>query len=234
MTRYVINLLPGIPRNAAAGSPLPRSRTCVVRRTPRTAHQEMEHIWLSFASASAVSQSNPVRSIHATTTTTISLSCVAKNCYHAIPSCPTEDSRGVLISIGCPAARPLDSSAVGRSLDLRGHEEGILEHVQSVLPLDGFFLDIHGAMNVEDMDDAEGDLSTALRQLVGPDCLISAWYGPPRQRHAETGLERRYVHGLSPRATRRRDASPAKKPVANSSIVWTTRFDRCVPGPVFR
>ncbi|HEU5015821.1 MAG TPA: M81 family metallopeptidase [Roseiflexaceae bacterium] len=50
----------------------------------------------------------------------------------------------------------------------------LLERIQAALPLDGFYLDIHGAMNVLGMDDAEADLATAIRAMVGPDCLISA------------------------------------------------------------
>jgi microcystin degradation protein MlrC len=50
----------------------------------------------------------------------------------------------------------------------------LLENIQAALPLDGFVLDIHGAMNVLGMDDAEGDLAGAIRALVGPHCLISA------------------------------------------------------------
>jgi microcystin degradation protein MlrC len=49
----------------------------------------------------------------------------------------------------------------------------LLERLQAVLPLDGFFFDIHGAMSVQGMDDAEGDLITAIRDLVGPACIIS-------------------------------------------------------------
>ncbi len=40
-------------------------------------------------------------------------------------------------------------------------------------PLDGVVLDLHGAMNVIGMDDAEGDLAVAVRALVGPETLIS-------------------------------------------------------------
>ena len=49
----------------------------------------------------------------------------------------------------------------------------LLERLQGILPLDGFFFDIHGAMSVLGMDDAEGDLSSAIRALVGPGCIIS-------------------------------------------------------------
>ncbi len=34
----------------------------------------------------------------------------------------------------------------------------LLDRIRAVLPLDGFYLDIHGAMNVLGMDDAESDL----------------------------------------------------------------------------
>jgi microcystin degradation protein MlrC len=50
----------------------------------------------------------------------------------------------------------------------------LLERIRAALPLDGFYLDIHGAMNVLGMDDAEADLTTTIRDLVGPGCLISA------------------------------------------------------------
>lgn len=49
----------------------------------------------------------------------------------------------------------------------------LLERLDASLPLDGFFFDIHGAMSVIGLDDAEGDLITSIRGLVGPDCIIS-------------------------------------------------------------
>lgn len=41
------------------------------------------------------------------------------------------------------------------------------------LPYDGLFLDIHGAMSVEGLDDPEGDFITRVREVVGPETLIS-------------------------------------------------------------
>lgn len=41
-------------------------------------------------------------------------------------------------------------------------------------PFDGVYLDMHGASNVQGMDDAEGDLISAVRELVGDQCLLSA------------------------------------------------------------
>lgn len=49
----------------------------------------------------------------------------------------------------------------------------LLERLEAILPLDGFFFDIHGAMSVLGLDDAEGDLIAAIRELVGPECIIS-------------------------------------------------------------
>ena len=43
-------------------------------------------------------------------------------------------------------------------------------------PWDGVYLDMHGAMAVEGIDDAEADFISAVRDLVGPDPLISASY----------------------------------------------------------
>ncbi len=43
-------------------------------------------------------------------------------------------------------------------------------------PWHGVYLDMHGAMAVEDSEDAEADFIGAVRALVGPDCLISASY----------------------------------------------------------
>jgi microcystin degradation protein MlrC len=51
-----------------------------------------------------------------------------------------------------------------------------LEKLQAALPLDGLYLAMHGAINVEGMDDAEGDWISAARNVVGPDCPIAASY----------------------------------------------------------
>jgi len=51
-----------------------------------------------------------------------------------------------------------------------------LDRLGRLLPLDGVYLDMHGAMNVAGMDDAEGDFIAAIRALVGPAPLLSASY----------------------------------------------------------
>ena len=49
----------------------------------------------------------------------------------------------------------------------------IIEMTKQTLPLDGLFFDIHGAMNVEGMEDPEGDFIERIRKVVGPKTLIS-------------------------------------------------------------
>lgn len=52
----------------------------------------------------------------------------------------------------------------------------ILDGIKKALPLDGVYLAMHGAMFVDGLTDAEGDFISAVRELVGPDVLISASY----------------------------------------------------------
>ncbi len=48
-----------------------------------------------------------------------------------------------------------------------------LDMLKEVLPLDGLFFDIHGAMSVQGLDDPEGDFIMRIRDVVGTDVLIS-------------------------------------------------------------
>lgn len=50
----------------------------------------------------------------------------------------------------------------------------ILEMVAADGPFDGFLLDIHGAMSVIGMTDADADLAGAVREALGPGTLVSA------------------------------------------------------------
>lgn len=52
----------------------------------------------------------------------------------------------------------------------------ILAGLGTAGPWDGVYLDMHGAMAVEGIDDAEADFIGAVRDLVGPDAFISASY----------------------------------------------------------
>jgi len=49
-----------------------------------------------------------------------------------------------------------------------------LHRVSALLPLDGLYLAMHGAMYVEGMQDGDGDWIAAARKVVGKDCLITA------------------------------------------------------------
>ncbi|WP_157411562.1 M81 family metallopeptidase [Actinoplanes rectilineatus] len=53
-------------------------------------------------------------------------------------------------------------------------KQRILDGLRDAGPIDGLYFDIHGAMSVDGMDDAEGDLITAIRAVIGPDVLVSA------------------------------------------------------------
>lgn len=57
-----------------------------------------------------------------------------------------------------------------------GFKAEFLERLKAALPLDGLYLAMHGAMNVEGMDDAEGDWISAARAVVGPDVPVAASY----------------------------------------------------------
>lgn len=48
-----------------------------------------------------------------------------------------------------------------------------LERLGKVLPLDGLFFDIHGAMSVEGLDDPEGDFLVRIREVIGTDVVVS-------------------------------------------------------------
>src|SRR5579871_1465268 len=50
----------------------------------------------------------------------------------------------------------------------------LLERLERALPIDGVYLSLHGAMEVEEIGDGEGDLAAAVRALVGPDVPIAA------------------------------------------------------------
>lgn len=49
----------------------------------------------------------------------------------------------------------------------------MLDSLKKHAPYDGLFFDIHGAMSVIGLDDAEGDLITRIREVVGPETIIS-------------------------------------------------------------
>lgn len=56
----------------------------------------------------------------------------------------------------------------------RAWRDEITEGLAGLGHLDGVFFDIHGAMAVEGMGDAEGDLITAIRSVIGPDPVVAS------------------------------------------------------------
>ena len=50
----------------------------------------------------------------------------------------------------------------------------LVERLQRALPVDGVYLVLHGAMEVESIGDGESDLAQAIRATVGPDVPIAA------------------------------------------------------------
>ncbi|MEH6477415.1 MAG: M81 family metallopeptidase [Sneathiella sp.] len=48
----------------------------------------------------------------------------------------------------------------------------IIEDLQAAMPVDGVYLDLHGAMVTEHLEDAEGTLIARIRGVVGPDIAI--------------------------------------------------------------
>lgn len=70
-------------------------------------------------------------------------------------------------------ARSLPGGAVDADLYISFRDE-IVASLAAAGPLDALFFDIHGAMSVVGMQDAEGDLAVAVRQALGPDALVSA------------------------------------------------------------
>ena len=96
-------------------------------------------------------------------------------------------------------ARALPGGAVEREFYARVKQE-LLAGLREALPLDGVFLDIHGAMTVVGLTDAEGDLAGAVRDVVGPDALISASMDPHgnMSRQLITALDLATSHRMSP------------------------------------
>lgn len=72
-------------------------------------------------------------------------------------------------------ARAIPGGAIARGFydELKAE---FLERLQAALPLDGVLMDMHGAGNVENMDDAEGDWMAAARSVVGENVWMVASY----------------------------------------------------------
>ena len=53
-------------------------------------------------------------------------------------------------------------------------KDELLARLTAIGPVDGFYLDLHGAMKVDGMDDAEADLAASVRAVIGPHARIAA------------------------------------------------------------
>jgi microcystin degradation protein MlrC len=92
----------------------------------------------------------------------------------------------------------------------------LLAGLRAALPLDGVYLDIHGARTVVGMIDAEGDLAAAIREVVGPACLISASMDP------HGNMSRRLVGAVDLATSHRRsphDDAPLTKRRAVANLI---------------
>ncbi|HKY50737.1 MAG TPA: M81 family metallopeptidase, partial [Candidatus Limnocylindria bacterium] len=96
-------------------------------------------------------------------------------------------------------ARALPGGAVERDFYETIRDE-LVAGLRAALPLDGVYLDIHGAMTVVGMTDAEGDLADAVREAVGRDALISASMDPHGNlsRRLATAVDLATSHRMSP------------------------------------
>jgi microcystin degradation protein MlrC len=96
-------------------------------------------------------------------------------------------------------ARALPGGAVERDF-YESIKQELLAGLSESLPLDGVLLDIHGAMTVVGVTDAEGDLASAVRDVVGPGPLISAAMDPHGNMSLKlvTALDLATSHRMSP------------------------------------
>lgn len=72
-------------------------------------------------------------------------------------------------------ARAIPGGPVSRATYEKFRQE-FSDKLQATLPLDGLYLAMHGAMNVEGMDDAEGDWIANARSIIGPDIPLAVSY----------------------------------------------------------
>ena len=89
--------------------------------------------------------------------------------YPFLSDYPEVQFVGTLTAKALPGG-PVDAAAYSKI------KAQMLEHLRNHAPLDGLYLDMHGAMYVAGMDDAEGDWLEAIRAVTGADCLIAASY----------------------------------------------------------
>ncbi|MEU4484645.1 M81 family metallopeptidase [Streptomyces purpurascens] len=77
------------------------------------------------------------------------------------------DWRGALVGKALPGG----TVTAAAFAELSGE---LLDRLRASGPLDGLWFDIHGAMTVEGLDDAEAVLLARIREVTGPDVIVSA------------------------------------------------------------
>ena len=116
-------------------------------------------------------------------------------------------------------ARALPGGAVERDF-YDSIKAEIIERLRSDLPVDGVVLDIHGAMSVVGMTDAEGDLASDVRDAVGGGPLVSAAMDPHgnMSRRLVGALDLATSHRMSPH-----EDAPLTKTRAVANLVRSLR-----------
>lgn len=94
-----------------------------------------------------------------------------------LPASPLFDFLGALDAEFLPLlhARAVPGGPVSRAA-YEAFKAEFLERLNAQGPVDGLYLAMHGAMNVEGMDDAEGDWIAAARAAVGDGCIVATSY----------------------------------------------------------
>ncbi|MGW0584763.1 M81 family metallopeptidase, partial [Streptomyces sp. NPDC002920] len=77
------------------------------------------------------------------------------------------DWRGTLVGKALPGGTVTASTYAALSAEL-------IDRLKESGPVDGLWYDIHGAMTVEGVEDAEAELLARIRETVGPDVIVSA------------------------------------------------------------
>ena len=63
----------------------------------------------------------------------------------------------------------------------------MVDGIAAAGPLDAVYLDLHGAMVTEHLDDGEGEILARVRKVIGKDAAAGRQPRPARQRHARNG-----------------------------------------------
>ncbi|MEZ4676771.1 MAG: M81 family metallopeptidase [Caldilineaceae bacterium] len=92
---------------------------------------------------------------------------LASDRYPFLPDFPAVTFLPTLFARSLPGG-PIAADAYRR------FKHDILARLAQMGSVDGVYLDLHGAMYVEGMSDAEADLATAVRQIVGAEAMIAA------------------------------------------------------------